>query len=186
MTSSPGIAAAAVALFLSAVPSTSSAQAISVNLGGPSTSPSDVGRGAPLADAAEKTDRARVRTLLAQRADVNAAQADGMTALHWAIYHGDREMAGQLLARRRQREGGQPVRRDAALARLHQRQRCAGRDVVESRSRSEPSTTWRRDSADDRGADRRARVRKSAPVPWRERRCQRRVARSNRPDVGRR
>ncbi len=52
---------------------------------------------APLADAAEKTDRSRVRALLAQRADVNAAQADGMTALHWAIYHDDREMAGQLL-----------------------------------------------------------------------------------------
>jgi ankyrin repeat protein len=55
------------------------------------------GPSAPLADAAEKTDRARVRALLAQRADVNAAQADGMTALHWAIYHDDREMAGQLL-----------------------------------------------------------------------------------------
>jgi uncharacterized protein len=55
------------------------------------------GSSAPVADAAEKTDRARVRALLAQRADVNAPQADGMTALHWAIYHADREMAGQLL-----------------------------------------------------------------------------------------
>jgi ankyrin repeat protein len=56
------------------------------------------GSSAPLADAAEKTDRARVRALLAERADVNAPQADGMTALHWAIYHDDREMAGQLLS----------------------------------------------------------------------------------------
>ena len=30
---------------------------------------------APLADAAEKMDRARIRTLLAQRVDVNAQQA---------------------------------------------------------------------------------------------------------------
>ncbi len=56
-----------------------------------------LGPAAPVADAAEKTDRARVRALLAQRADVNAAQVDGTTALHWAVYHDDREMAGQLL-----------------------------------------------------------------------------------------
>ena len=41
--------------------------------------------------------------LLKQRADVNAAQADGMTALHWAVYHDDGELAKQLIARRRQR-----------------------------------------------------------------------------------
>src|SRR4051812_39462451 len=46
-----------------------------------------------LADAAEKSDRATIRTLLKQRADVNAPQADGMTALHWAAYHDDLEMA---------------------------------------------------------------------------------------------
>src|SRR5262245_19316907 len=40
----------------------------------------------PLADAAEKSDRAAIRTLLKQRADVNAPQADGMTALHWAAH----------------------------------------------------------------------------------------------------
>src|SRR5689334_16526297 len=40
----------------------------------------------PLADAVEKSDRAALRTLLKQHADVNASQADGMTALHWAAY----------------------------------------------------------------------------------------------------
>jgi ankyrin repeat protein len=39
-----------------------------------------------LADAVMKGDRARIRTLLDQRADVNAAQADGSTALHWAVF----------------------------------------------------------------------------------------------------
>src|SRR6266545_7898708 len=46
-----------------------------------------------LADAAEKSDPTVIRTLLKQRADVNAPQADGMTALHWAAYHDDLETA---------------------------------------------------------------------------------------------
>ncbi len=50
----------------------------------------------PLADAAEKSDRATIRTLLKQRADVNAPQADGMTALHWAAYRDDLETAKAL------------------------------------------------------------------------------------------
>jgi ankyrin repeat protein len=37
-----------------------------------------------LADAAQKQDKAAVRTLLQNKADVNAAQPDGATALHWA------------------------------------------------------------------------------------------------------
>jgi ankyrin repeat protein len=53
---------------------------------------------APLADAAEKLDRARVRALLKQHAAVNTPQADGMTALHWATYQDDLELA-QLLVR---------------------------------------------------------------------------------------
>jgi ankyrin repeat protein len=50
-----------------------------------------------LADAAEQRNAALVRTLLAKRADVNAAQVDGMTALHWAVYHDDTEMARLLV-----------------------------------------------------------------------------------------
>ena len=53
---------------------------------------------APLADAAEEGNTALVRTLLhAGGADVNAAQIDGMTALHWAAYHDDAETAGLLV-----------------------------------------------------------------------------------------
>jgi ankyrin repeat protein len=54
--------------------------------------------GPPLADAAEKADAARVRALLKDRADVNAAQKDGTTALHWAAYHDDAGLAKLLLA----------------------------------------------------------------------------------------
>jgi ankyrin repeat protein len=51
------------------------------------------GSEAVVADAAEKMDRTAVRALLQRRADVNAPQADGMTALHWAAYHDDLETA---------------------------------------------------------------------------------------------
>jgi len=52
---------------------------------------------APLADAVEQRDQARVRTLLQGGIDVNAAQVDGTTALHWAAYHDDAKTAALLL-----------------------------------------------------------------------------------------
>ena len=44
-----------------------------------------------------KGDKDAVRALLKQGADVNAAQGDGMTALHWAARAGDAEMAQMLV-----------------------------------------------------------------------------------------
>ncbi|MEW6320785.1 MAG: ankyrin repeat domain-containing protein [Acidobacteriota bacterium] len=51
----------------------------------------------PVARAAEARDLEAVRRLVRQGGDVNAAQGDGMTALHWAAVHGDAEMASLLL-----------------------------------------------------------------------------------------
>ena len=51
----------------------------------------------PVADAAMRGDQGSVRVLLQQGADVNAAQGDGMTALHWAAERGDLEMARMLI-----------------------------------------------------------------------------------------
>jgi ankyrin repeat protein len=51
-----------------------------------------------LADAAEKQDSARLNELLQQKTDINVAQADGMTALHWAAYNDDLAAAKQLVA----------------------------------------------------------------------------------------
>jgi ankyrin repeat protein len=51
-----------------------------------------------IADAAMRADRAAVKNLIQQRADVNAAQADGATALHWAAYREDIELARMLIA----------------------------------------------------------------------------------------
>jgi ankyrin repeat protein len=49
-----------------------------------------------LADAVEKSDWPAIRALLKQHADVNAPQADAMTALHWAAYLDDVEIANLL------------------------------------------------------------------------------------------
>ena len=57
-----------------------------------------VAAGQPLVDAVKRGDRAAVRTLLGQRADVNAAEPDGTTALHYAIQRADAETVDLLIA----------------------------------------------------------------------------------------
>src|SRR5215468_4141638 len=52
---------------------------------------------AALADAAERRDQAAVRALLQTGVDVNAAQVDGTTALHWAAYNDDAETVALLV-----------------------------------------------------------------------------------------
>ncbi|MBI3866754.1 MAG: ankyrin repeat domain-containing protein [Planctomycetia bacterium] len=52
---------------------------------------------APLADAVENQERDRIEALLSGGANLNAAQVDGMTALHWAIWRDDRETARRLV-----------------------------------------------------------------------------------------
>jgi uncharacterized protein len=50
-----------------------------------------------LAQAAKKMDKSAVRSLLDQHLDVNAAETDGTTALHWAAYKDDLETAALLI-----------------------------------------------------------------------------------------
>ncbi len=52
---------------------------------------------APLADAMERKDLAAVKALLGD-SDVNQAQVDGMTALHWAAHHEQAGVVTSLLA----------------------------------------------------------------------------------------
>ena len=55
---------------------------------------------APLADAAERLDTAAIERLLAAPpapGEINAAQVDGMTALHWAVYHDRSALVRRLL-----------------------------------------------------------------------------------------
>src|SRR5262245_21533143 len=51
----------------------------------------------PVADAAMRADWGTVRSLVRQGADVNRAQGDGMTALHWAARHGSGDATILLL-----------------------------------------------------------------------------------------
>jgi ankyrin len=53
--------------------------------------------GVPLIDAVKTADREAVRALLQQRVDVNAAEGDGTTALMWASYMDDGEIADLLI-----------------------------------------------------------------------------------------
>jgi len=67
-----------------------------------------------LADAAMKGDLAGVRSLIAQKADVDAPQADGATAIQWAAYRNDLAMADLLIGaganvKTPNREGATPL-----------------------------------------------------------------------------
>ena len=50
-----------------------------------------------LADAVERQNQSQIERLLAENAAVNATQPDGMTALHWAVYHNQPNLVGELL-----------------------------------------------------------------------------------------
>src|SRR2546430_3140541 len=53
--------------------------------------------GSDVADAAMRRNTAALRSLLQQKADVNAPQPDGATALHWAVQLEDVEMVQLLI-----------------------------------------------------------------------------------------
>ena len=70
--------------------------------------------GSEVADAVMNHDRDALRSLLAKKADVNAAQPDGTTALHWAVRQDDTQTVDLLLRagadpRSPNREGATPL-----------------------------------------------------------------------------
>jgi len=72
------------------------------------------GATADVADAAMRGHRDAVRAAVTRKADVNAPQVDGTTALHWAVQRDDVEMADLLIAAgarvaARTREGVMPL-----------------------------------------------------------------------------
>ena len=56
------------------------------------------GANSPVADAAMRGDTAEIRKLITAKADVNAPQSDGATAIQWAAYRNDLAMADALIA----------------------------------------------------------------------------------------
>src|SRR5687767_4453940 len=81
----------------------------------------------PVADAAMRRDIAAVKTLLNKRADVNAPQGDGMTALHWAARHGDAELAALLI---KSKANPKAVTRIGAFTPLHVASEAGNASVV--------------------------------------------------------
>src|SRR5579871_5483180 len=67
-----------------------------------------------VADAAMKGNKDAVRALIAKKADVNAPQADGATAIQWAVYNNNLALADILIAaganvKTPNREGATPL-----------------------------------------------------------------------------
>src|SRR5262247_2026801 len=56
-----------------------------------------IAAGSDIADAAMNRNKDAVRSLLQKKADVNAPQVDGTTALHWAVRADDLETADLLI-----------------------------------------------------------------------------------------
>ena len=54
-------------------------------------------RPSPLADAVQRGDASTIQALLKKKVDVNAPQANGATALHWAAYRRDAESTAALI-----------------------------------------------------------------------------------------
>ena len=106
--------------------------------------------------AAMNGDREAVRALLKKGLDVNEAQGDGTTALHWAAIKGDAELAQMLIY------AGANVRattRIGAYTPLYLAAKGGYSDVVAAllagRRRCEGRDRERHDAADDRGRGRR-------------------------------
>ena len=102
----------------------------------------------PLVEAAKNGDRDALRALLQKKADVNAAEADGSTALHWASYRDDLESADLLIRAGANGERGQRSWRHAALDGQPERKRGHGPEAAGGRREPERGAAGRRDAAD--------------------------------------
>ena len=100
--------------------------------------------GSEIADAAQNRDIDALHTLLKQRADVNAAQPDGTTALHWAAHWNDTEAVNLLLRAGAECEDREPLRRDAAIGSRGYGKRRHDRSASQSRSRRQDLDDRRR------------------------------------------
>ena len=109
--------------------------------------------GSDAADAAQRKDMAALRAMVTKRVNVNAPQADGTTALHWAAHWNDVEAVKLLLRAGANAAADEPVRRLAALGGRHVRQRRPGQGAARRGRRCEGAVhARRRDGADERGS----------------------------------
>jgi ankyrin repeat protein len=71
--------------------------ATSLGVSAQTQTPPAPAKASPLADAVRRQDKQAVQALLKKKADVNATQPDGATALHWAVYAEDAETTALLI-----------------------------------------------------------------------------------------
>src|SRR5207247_13852 len=83
---------------------------------------------ARLVTALKNRDTAAARVLLKQRVDVNAADAEGMTALHWAAHWGDLDTVKLLLAAGADAKAANRY----GVAPLHEAATIGNADIVEA------------------------------------------------------
>ena len=92
-----------------------------------------------LAELAQEGDLETVRSLLAQEVDVNAAQADGMTALHWAAFRDDLEMAKLLIEAKADVKAGTRV---GAIPPLHMASKNGSAAMIELLAKAEADVNY--------------------------------------------
>ena len=126
-----------------------------------------------VADAVMRGDSDAVRRLLSQKADVNAPQADGATALHWAVYRDDLATVDLLLkaganAKVANSFGATPLSHGRG-----ERQRGDRRAPARGRGGCERAPAQQRHRAHDGGPDRQCRDDEAAARSRRRRERQR-------------
>ena len=85
--------------------------------------------------AAKNGDKDALRALIQKKADVNQAEADGATALHWASYHDDLESTDLLIHAGAKVNAANDLGGDTAVGGQPERKRGHGAQVAGCRSK---------------------------------------------------
>ena len=142
------------------------------------------GRELSLIEAAKRADKSGVSDLLKEGVDANASEADGTTALHWAVQRENLEAATLMMsagadANAANRYGVTPL----ALACVNGNAAIV-RALLEAGGRCQHSVPRGRDRAHDRGENRKNRRRRTAARPWRAGECEGALERDDSTHVG--
>ena len=139
----------------------------------------------PLIDAVKRQDVVTANALLDRGADVNAAEGDGATALHWAAQLDDPTMVDLLLESGAAADCGEPLQRHTARARELERQSRHRRAPARRRRRRQCALAGRTHAAHERRAQRPRRGRRGAARARRGGRRRGELPRADRTHAGR-
>ena len=109
----------------------------------------------PLADAARRADWGVVRALVEQGADVTVRQGDGATALHWAAYWDQVELADLLIGVGADVNAANDLGVTPLWAAAENRSAAMVERLLDAGGEPGRGAAFRGDAADDRGPGRR-------------------------------